>query len=133
MKPLFAALMVLVLSCSAISQSLAGPKKWGGGPKGTAKKMGVPPGHAKKKYRVKKQKVPPGLAKKGGLPPGIAKKYAVGERLPAERYRIIDPDLRSRLPYVSPEGRKWVRVGRDIYLLSNATGTIVDVVQDWLD
>jgi len=75
---------------------------------------------------------PPGLAKKGGLPPGIAKKYARGQRLPYGAYVPIEARHYARLPYQSPEGRKWVRIGRDLYLLSAATGTIVDVTYGWL-
>ena len=94
---------------------------------GPGKKKGMPPGLAKKKG------VPPGLAKKGGLPPGIAKKYSVGESLPSSAYVPIESRYRARLPYGSPEGRKWVRVGRDLYLMTAATGVIVDVVENWLD
>ncbi len=101
----------------ANTSSFAGP--W--------KKKGVPPGLAKKKG------VPPGLAKKGGLPPGIAKKYKVGESLPGSAYVPIESRYRDRLPYGSPEGRKWVRVGRDLYLMTAATGVVVDVVENWLD
>ena len=75
---------------------------------------------------------PPGLAKKGGLPPGIAKKYARRQRLPYEAYVPIEARYYARLPYQTPEGRRWVRVGRDLYLLSAATGTIVDVAYGWL-
>ena len=75
---------------------------------------------------------PPGLAKKGGLPPGIAKKYARGQRLPYGTYVPIETRYNARIPYQSPEGRKWVRIGRDLYLLSAATGTIVDVTYGWL-
>ncbi len=80
-----------------------------------------------------KHGVPPGLAKKGGLPPGIAKKYAVGQRLPYGAYTLVEVKYRGWLPYNSPGGREWVRVGRDLYLLSAATGTIVDVVHNWLN
>lgn len=81
----------------------------------------------------KKHGVPPGLAKKGGLPPGIAKKYAVGQTLPYGTYMSVETKYRTWLPYNSPAGREWVRVGRDLYLLSAATGTIVDVVHNWLN
>ncbi len=112
-----AIIATLVIGGLAHSTAIAGPKHKRGGPPGLAKKGGVPPG----------------LAKKGGVPPGIAKKYARGQRLPADIYRPIESRYYSRLPYNSPEGRKWVRVGRDLYLLGAATGTIVDVVENWLD
>ncbi len=101
-------------------------KKFGGG-KGISKKAG------KSKGWGNAGGVPPGLAKKGGLPPGIAKKYAIGDRIPRNVYHPIEDIYRARLPYKSPEGRRWVRAGRDLYLLSNATGTVVDVVQGWLN
>ena len=117
MQMIAAALAVLLLGCFAGSEVLAGPKHRAGGPPGL----------------VKKGKPPPGLAKKGGLPPGIAKKYAVGESLPRSVYVPVQPMYRSRLPYNSPAGKEWAQAGRDLYLLSAATGTIVDVVHNWLD
>ena len=110
---MFAILLTSSLICTG---AFAGPKHGRGGPPGLAKKGGVPPG----------------LAKKSGLPPGIAKKYRVGQQLPRSSYRPIEPEYRARLPYASRHGSEWVRVGRDLYLLRKATGTIADVVHDWL-
>ena len=76
--------------------------------------------------------MPPGLAKKGGMPPGIAKKYALGQRIPHGIYVPVEARYRASLPYDTPAGRRWVRVGQDLYLLSAATGTIVDVIHGWL-
>ncbi len=126
MLRLFTALIAIVVGCFVVAEGFAGPKKSRGGPPGLAKKGGVPPGLAKKR------RAPPGLTKKGGVPPGIAKKYNVGERLPSNRFQLLDPRLQRRLPYITPDGRKWVRVERDLYLLNEATGTIVDVVQGWI-
>jgi hypothetical protein len=95
----------------------ADPNKYGGAPPGLAKKNGVPPG----------------LAKKDGLPPGIAKKYKIGQTIPPGEFFPIETRYRDRLPYGSPAGKQWVRVGRDLYLLGTATGTIVDVIENWLD
>lgn len=116
MRLVFASLAVLFVICSAGSEAFAGPKHRGDGPPGL----------------TKKGKTPPGL-RKGGLPPGIAKKYAVGDILPPNAYIPVQPMHRTRLPYNSPGGRQWVQAGRDLYLLSAATGTIVDVVHNWLD
>ena len=109
---------IFLISGFAGTETFAGPKHRGGGP---------PPGLAKKGG------VPPGLKKKGGMPPGMAKKYVVGEGLPKNSYHRIEPKYKTRLPYLSPEGKKWVRVGRDLYLLRNTTETIVDVIENWLD
>jgi len=117
MKIIDATFIAVLVGGFVASESLAGPKHRAGGPPGL----------------VKKGKTPPGLAKKGGLPPGIAKKYAVGDSLPHDLYVPVQPMYRARLPYNSPAGREWVRAGRDLYLLSAATGTIVDVVHNWLD
>lgn len=87
----------------------------------------IPPG------QMKKGNVPPGLAKKGGLPPGLAKKYRVGESIPRDEYVLVEDHYRVRLPYGSPQGREWVRLGRDLYLVTTATGVIADVVENWLD
>lgn len=117
MKHATAAVGAIIAALSINSYCFAGQKHKGWGPPGLAKKGGVPPG----------------LAKKGGLPPGIAKKYAIGQRIPTHAYQRVERRYYSRLPCNSPQGRKWVRVGRDLYLLSIATGTIVDVIQNWLD
>ena len=117
MRIVYASLAVILIGSFAGTEAFAGPKHRGYGPPGL----------------VKKGKTPPGLVKKGGLPPGIAKKYALGEILPREVYVPIPPMYRTRLPYNSPAGRQWVQAGRDLYLLSAATGTIVDVVHNWLD
>jgi len=105
--------LAAILTSSAV---IAGPNK-----------DRMPPG------QMKKSNVPPGLAKKGGLPPGIAKKYRVGERIPGSEYVVVEARYRDRLPYGSPQGRQWVRVGRDLYLMTTATGVIVDVIENWLD
>ena len=135
---LFAALLMAGFASTGLEAKSKGKNKGGGPAKGFSKKAGkpkkgwgnpggVPPGLAKKGH------APPGLAKKGGLPPGIAKKYGLGDRIPRSVYHPIEDIYRARLPYNSPAGRRWVRAGRDLYLLSEATGTVVDVVQGWLE
>ena len=116
MKLIAMILVALFVSAFSQAQILAGPKSGGAAPPGLAKKSGVPPG----------------LAKKGGLPPGIAKKYAVGDRLPATKYQPIGSDNRSKLPYDAPSGNEWVGVGDDLYLLATSTGTVVEIVENWL-
>jgi hypothetical protein len=117
MRTASAILVTALIVALTFSPSHAYPKKRGG----------MPPGLAKK------HDVPPGLAKKDGLPPGIAKKYKVGQTIAAGEYLLIEARYRDRLPYGSPEGKEWVRVGRDLYLLGASTGVIVDVIENWLD
>ena len=117
MRVIFLSLAIILVACFAGPGAISGPKKGAGALPGLANE-----GNA-----------PPGLAKKGGLPPGIAKKYALGEILPREVYTPVQSMYRTRLPYNSPAGRQWAQAGRDLYLLSTATGTVVDVVYNWLD
>jgi Ni/Co efflux regulator RcnB len=116
MKSIIPAVTLALAATLNTSALVAGPNK-----------DQMPPG------QMKKSNVPPGLAKKGGLPPGIAKKYRVGERIPGSEYVVVEARYRDRLPYGSPQGREWVRVGRDLYLMTTATGVIVDVIENWLD
>lgn len=72
---------------------------------------------------------PPGLAKKnnGCLPPGIAKKYELDQPLPPGiTARSIDDSLYSRLRHIN--GYEYVRVDKDILLVSEATKKVVDAV-----
>ncbi|MDX5361377.1 MAG: RcnB family protein [Alphaproteobacteria bacterium] len=88
---------------------------------------------------IAKQGMPPGLAKQGGIPPGLrgkclppghAKRWALGQHLPRDCWNRADAWHLKRLPYAG-EGREWVRVARDFYLIAVATGIIVDVVEGW--
>jgi hypothetical protein len=117
MRRAFATIILSLVTGLSLIPATADPKKAGGAPPGLEKRSGVPPG----------------LAKKGGLPPGIAKKYKVGEFMPPGEYLPIEAHYRAKLPYGSPAGKQWVRVGRDLYLLTTATGTIADVIENWLN
>jgi Ni/Co efflux regulator RcnB len=73
---------------------------------------------------------PPGLAKKhnGCLPPGHAKRYMIGQPLPAAiAYYPIPHDLLVQLEPV-PVGYEYVRVDRDILLISEATHHVIDAI-----
>jgi Ni/Co efflux regulator RcnB len=74
---------------------------------------------------------PPGLAKKhnGCLPPGQAKKlYRIGERLPDNVVFVPVPDdLRRRLGPV-PSGYEYVKVDKDVLLISEASKKVIDAV-----
>lgn len=116
----------LLIGLFPASETFAKPKKRLGGPPGLVKKGKVPSG------LDQKGGVPPGLAKKGGVPPGIAKKYSVGQTLPHNAYRPLDPRYKSRLPYNAPKAQKWVELGDDLYLINRSTGIIANVVLNWL-
>jgi hypothetical protein len=82
--------------------------------------------------RFRKGKCPPGLLKKGNgcMPPGQAKKWALHRPLPRD---VIFYDL-PREVVVSlgapPAGHRFVRVARDILLISVGTGMVVDAIED---
>lgn len=74
---------------------------------------------------------PPGLAKKhnGCLPPGQAKKkYRVGDRLPDDVvfYPVGDDLLRILSPL--PRGYEYVQIDKDILLISEAGKKVIDAV-----
>ena len=73
---------------------------------------------------------PPGLAKKrnGCMPPGQYKKYVVGEYLPGSVvYEPLPHELLVRLGPV-PVGARYVRVDKDVYLISEGTKKILDAM-----
>lgn len=75
---------------------------------------------------------PPGLAKKGNgcMPPGQAKKWKMGQPLPKD---VIFYDLPSRVldQLGSPPSRhRFVRVAKDILLIAEGTGVVVDAIED---
>ncbi len=74
---------------------------------------------------------PPGLAKKrnGCLPPGQAKKrYVIGDVLPGDVYwEPLPRHILTRLGSVRP-GYQYVRVDKDVLLISEATKKVVDAV-----
>lgn len=76
-----------------------------------------------------KRHCPPGLAKKrnGCQPPGQAKKYRVGEHLPDGIFIPLPNDLLDMLQ-PPPRGHQYVRVDRDVYLITEAGHKIIDAV-----
>lgn len=75
-------------------------------------------------------KCPPGLAKKhnGCLPPGQAKKYRVGHKLPdGVGYKSLPQSLLDLLS-PAPEGYQYVKVDKDVTLMSKVGKTIIDAV-----
>ena len=92
------------------------------------------PADAKKKNKHGARGYPPGLAKQCKVPPGHAKKnWDFGDVLPAHcRYQLSNRAL-SRLPQTLYDDRQWVRTADDAYLVIEATGVIVDVLQDWFN
>jgi Ni/Co efflux regulator RcnB len=82
--------------------------------------------------RFRKGHCPPGLLKKdnGCLPPGQAKMWKKGQPLPRE---VIFYDLPSSIleQLGSPPPRhRFVRVARDILLISIGTGMVLDAFED---
>lgn len=76
------------------------------------------------------RKCPPGLAKKhnGCLPPGQAKKYHVGERLPkGVGYSNLPQSLMDLLS-PPPQGYQYVKIDKDVALMSEAGKKIIDAV-----
>jgi Ni/Co efflux regulator RcnB len=71
---------------------------------------------------------PPGLAKKnnGCMPPGHARRWTVGQRLPGD---VIFYDVPAEIVTVlgaPPAGHRYVRVARDILLITIGTGMVLD-------
>jgi Ni/Co efflux regulator RcnB len=73
---------------------------------------------------------PPGLAKKdnGCQPPGQAKKWTAGRPLPRDVvFHDLPPSLVRQFDR-PPAGQRYVRVGSDILLIGNGTGTVFDAI-----
>lgn len=77
-----------------------------------------------------RENCPPGLAKKnnGCLPPGQAKKYNRGDVLVIDDHpRTIWQALADMIS-PPPQGYKYVRTDRDVFLVSEGNNRIVDIV-----
>ena len=80
----------------------------------------------------KSGKLPPGLAKRKNLPPGLARHLTEkGELPPGLARRDLPEDLASDLP-AAKEGQKRLVVDRDVVLIEEATGRVLDVIIDVL-
>ncbi len=82
--------------------------------------------------QFRKGNCPPGLAKKGNgcMPPGQAKKWKIGQPIPKD---VIFYDLPSSVldrlgP--PPSRHRFVRVAKDILLIAEGTGMVVDAIED---
>jgi Ni/Co efflux regulator RcnB len=85
----------------------------------------------KKSKGNKEQKgLPPGLAKRETLPPGLAQQLQRNGQLPPGlEKRDLPDDLRSMLPKRLP-GHRRVIVDNDVLLIEEATGLILDILED---
>jgi len=84
----------------------------------------------KKKKKGGKGKTPPGLAKRDKLPPGLARHVEKhGTLPPGLESRGLPPGLEVELPTVK-KGTERVIVDRDVVLIEQATGKVLDVIID---
>ncbi|WP_137817384.1 anti-virulence regulator CigR family protein [Pseudomonas sp. 2FG] len=65
------------------------------------------------------------------LPPGIQKNLARGKPLPPGIAKRFDSRLLGKLPHYA--GYEWQQVGRDVVLVTLATGLIYEMLHDILD
>ncbi len=73
---------------------------------------------------------PPGLARRATLPPGLARQLETRSTLPPGlAKRDLPADLTSRLPFPLP-GTERVIVDNDVLLIQQATGLILDILED---
>lgn len=77
-----------------------------------------------------KKNCPPGLAKKNPpcIPPGQAKKYAIGATLPEETFEPL-PDYVIEQLLPPPTNGRYVRVDRNVYLITEGTRKILDAIE----
>jgi Ni/Co efflux regulator RcnB len=86
--------------------------------------------HKKKSKKKEHKGLPPGLAKRETLPPGLAQQLQRNGRLPPGLdKRDLPDDLRSMLPKRLP-GHKRIIVDNDVLLIEEATGVILDILED---
>ena len=82
------------------------------------------------KVRGKSKELPPGLAKRATLPPGLARHVQHhGTLPPGIQKRNLPDDLRALLPNVA-SGQDRVIVDDDVVLIEQATGLILDVIEN---
>jgi hypothetical protein len=73
---------------------------------------------------------PPGLAKKGSLPPGLARQLERNGTLPPGlAKRDLPTDLEAKLP-PTDAGHERVIVDNDVVLIEQATGRILDILEN---
>ncbi len=83
-----------------------------------------------KKGHKQEKGLPPGLAKRDTLPPGLAKQLQRNGHLPPGlEKRDLPDDLHSLLPGRLP-GQKRVIVDNDVLLIEEATGLILDILEN---
>ncbi|MEX2409347.1 MAG: RcnB family protein [Rhodovibrionaceae bacterium] len=69
---------------------------------------------------------PPGLAKKGCVPPG-QQKFRHGDYIP-HHVHYNDFDYRHHgLPHPK-HGRRYIRIGEDVYLIAEATQRVIEAI-----
>lgn len=84
------------------------------------------------KGQGKSKQMPPGLAKRDTLPPGLEKHIEKNGTLPPGlAKRDLPPDLVSRLPALKPGTKRHI-VGNDVVLVQEATGLVLDVLENVL-
>ena len=84
----------------------------------------------KGKGKGKSKEMPPGLAKKESLPPGLQKQLEKNGTLPPGlAKRDLPYDLAKQLSSIT-KGHKRVIVDRDVVLMEETTGLILDVIRD---
>ena len=82
------------------------------------------------KGKGKSKEMPPGLAKKESLPPGLQKQLEKNGTLPPGlAKRDLPYDLERQLSSIA-KGHKRVIVDRDVVLMEETTGLILDVIRD---
>lgn len=88
--------------------------------------------HEYYRERFRSGHCPPGLAKKhnGCQPPGHAKKWHIGHQLPRDViFYDVPPQLVIQLGQ-PPAGHRYIRVAKDILLITIGVGMVVDAIED---
>ncbi|MES9855620.1 MAG: hypothetical protein ABW166_03325 [Sedimenticola sp.] len=87
----------------------------------------------KGKVKGKKSKgLPPGLAKRKKLPPGLAKQLERNGHLPPGLDKRDLPNNLERMLPAPSSGQQRVVVDRDVLLIEEASGLILDILKDAL-
>lgn len=77
-----------------------------------------------------KKNCPPGLAKKNPpcVPPGQAKKFGRGAILPESGWEFVPDDIVTLLT-PPPHGARYVRMDRDVYLITEGTRKVIEAIE----
>jgi Ni/Co efflux regulator RcnB len=122
---------LMMLSAAALMALAGGAAEARDDRRGPSRDWRGPPAHAQA-HGLRRNNAAPQAAYRQGYRDGLRAaqdqtRWRVGDRLPPARYLVIDNHRRHGLRR-PPRGQSYVQVDRDIMLVAEATGRILDIL-----